>query len=108
MLVFYKLNSAIERGTKPDALESKPCYWTSTLKAAIVNARRAWTYAQTRCMTFLKWLTTVNLERTVSSSMRSCHAPRWQSLRFVGSPSVAWHAKCLQTKAYAPQTGELY
>src|SRR5262249_9750244 len=40
-LVFYKLNSAIERGTKPDALGWNPCHWTSTLKAAIVNARRA-------------------------------------------------------------------
>jgi hypothetical protein len=41
MLVFYKLNSAIERGTKPDALGCRPCHWTSTLKAAMVNARRA-------------------------------------------------------------------
>ena len=55
MLVSYKLNSAIERGTKPDAVGCKPYHWTSTLKAAIVNARRAWKYAQTRCMTFLKW-----------------------------------------------------
>jgi hypothetical protein len=31
-LVFYKLNSAIERGTKPDALGWKPCHWTSTGK----------------------------------------------------------------------------
>src|SRR3989441_11781418 len=71
MLVFYKLNSAIERGTKPDALESKPCHWTSTLKAAIVNARRAWKYAQTRCMTFLKCMTSVSLESTVSTNRRS-------------------------------------
>jgi hypothetical protein len=40
-LVSYKLNSAIERGTKPDALGWKPCHWTSTLKAAMVNASRA-------------------------------------------------------------------
>src|SRR4029450_7094596 len=40
MLVFYKLNSAIERGTKPDALGCKPCHCTSTLKAARVNASR--------------------------------------------------------------------
>src|SRR6266566_5253627 len=39
-LVYHKLNSAIERGTKPDALGWKPCHWTRTLKAAIVNARR--------------------------------------------------------------------
>jgi hypothetical protein len=32
----------MERGTKPDAVGCKPCHWTSTLKAAIVNARRAW------------------------------------------------------------------
>src|SRR6266571_3813960 len=42
VLVFYKLNSAIERGTKPYMLGCKPCHWTSTLKAAMVNARRAW------------------------------------------------------------------
>src|SRR5712691_8557633 len=32
MLVFYKLNSAIEKGTKPDALGRKPCHCTRTLK----------------------------------------------------------------------------
>jgi hypothetical protein len=36
MLVFYKLNSAIERGTKPDAVGWNPCHCTSTLKAAMV------------------------------------------------------------------------
>jgi len=41
LLVFYRLNSAIERGTKPDALGRKPCHRTSTLKAAMVNAKRA-------------------------------------------------------------------
>ena len=41
ILVFYRLNSAIERGTKPDAVGWKPCHWTSTLKAAMVNAKRA-------------------------------------------------------------------
>ena len=54
VLVFYKLNSAIERGTKPYMLSWKPCHWTSILKAAMVNARRAWKDAQTRCMTFLQ------------------------------------------------------
>jgi len=29
-----------------------------------------------RCMTFLKWHTSVSIESTVSTSMRSCHAPR--------------------------------
>src|SRR5712691_9262878 len=41
ILVFYRLNSAIERGTKPDTLGWKPCHWTSTLKTAMVNASRA-------------------------------------------------------------------
>ena len=36
-----RLNSAIERGTKPDAWGWKPCHWTNTLNAAMVNARRA-------------------------------------------------------------------
>src|SRR5712664_208824 len=67
ILVFYKLNSAIESGTKPDALGSKPCHWTSTLKAAMVNARRASKYAQNRCMTLLKWQTKVSIESTVST-----------------------------------------
>ena len=47
VLVFYKPNSAIERGTKPYMLGCKPCHWTSTLKAAMVNARRASKYAHT-------------------------------------------------------------
>src|SRR5215475_13572788 len=51
ILVFYRLNSAIERGTKPDKLGRKPCHWTSTLKSAMVKARRAWKYAQPRCIT---------------------------------------------------------
>ena len=41
IVVFYKLNATMERGTKPDALGRKPCHWTSTLKAAMVNASRA-------------------------------------------------------------------
>jgi hypothetical protein len=40
-LFSYKLNSAIERGTKPDALGCKPYHWTSTLQAAMVHASRA-------------------------------------------------------------------
>src|SRR5216683_5658531 len=40
VLVFYRLNSAIERGTKPDALGWKPCHWTKTLKAAAIPANR--------------------------------------------------------------------
>src|SRR5205823_13744617 len=66
----------MERGTKPAALGRKPCHWTSTLKAAMVNARRAWKYAQTRCMTFLKWHTKVSIDKTVSTRMRSSHSPR--------------------------------
>src|SRR5262249_20013098 len=41
-VIFYKLNSAMERGTKPDVVGRKPCHWTSTLKAAMVNASRAY------------------------------------------------------------------
>src|SRR5215471_19137750 len=40
LLICYRLNSAIERGTTPDALGKKPCHRTSTLKAAIVHASR--------------------------------------------------------------------
>src|SRR5262249_60759101 len=90
ILVFYKPNSAIERGTKPDALGSKPYHWTRTLKAAMVKARRAGKYSQTRCMTFLKWHPTGSIESTVSTHMRSSHSPRCHSLRFGGSPLAAW------------------
>src|SRR5438552_17828123 len=44
VLVSYKLKSAIERGTKPDAWGWKPCHWTNTLKAAVVNARVVYLY----------------------------------------------------------------
>src|SRR5215472_10505544 len=97
ILVFYRLNSAIERGTKPDAVGWKPCHWTSTLKAAMVNASRAWKYSQPRCMTFLKWQTTVSIESTVSTSIWSSHAPRGHSLRLAGSPSAAWKPVSLRT-----------
>src|SRR5712691_5649110 len=63
----------------------------------MVNASRAWKYVHTRCMTFVKWQTTVSIDNTVSTSRRSCHSPRWQSLRFVGSPSAAWKAVSLKT-----------
>ena len=65
LLIFYRLNSAIERGTKPDALGSKPYHWTRTLKAAMVKARRAWKYSQPRCITFFTWQTSVSIESTV-------------------------------------------
>src|SRR5919108_3618740 len=74
LLVFYRLNSAIERGTKPDAVGCKPCHWTSRLKAAMVNASRAWKYSHSRCITFLKWQTTVSIDNTVSTRMRSSHS----------------------------------
>src|SRR4030095_15688218 len=48
-------------------------------------------------MTFLKWHTTVNMESTVSTSMRSSHSPRGHSLRLAGSPSAAWNAVSLKT-----------
>src|SRR6266446_2592412 len=46
------------------------------LKAAMVNASRAWKYPHTRCMTRLKCVIKVSIESTVSTSMRSCHSPR--------------------------------
>src|SRR5205823_10826910 len=52
---------------------------------------------QTRCMTFLQWQTTVSIDNTVSMRMRSCHSPRWHSLRVVGSPSTAWEVIALRT-----------
>src|SRR4030095_3011774 len=37
-------------------------------------------------MTFLKCMTSVSMESTVSTSRRSCHSPRGHSLRLLGSP----------------------
>jgi hypothetical protein len=54
LLVFHKLNSAIERGTKPDAVGWKSCHCISMLKAAMVNASRAWKDTHTQCITFVK------------------------------------------------------
>jgi hypothetical protein len=76
VVISYKLNSAMERSTKPDAFSRKPCHGTRTGKAALVHASRAWTYAQTRGIAFLQWLTSVSSESTVSTRRRSCHSPR--------------------------------
>src|SRR5438128_452608 len=54
-------------------------------------------YAQPRCITFLRWQTSVNIERTVSTSIRSSHSPRGHSLRLAGSPSAAWKPVSLKT-----------
>src|SRR5205823_1377428 len=89
VLGLYKLNSAIERGPKPWAFGRQPYHWTNTLKAAKVNARRAWKDAQTRCMTFLQWQTSVSIATTVSTRMRSSHSPRRHSVRFARLPSAA-------------------
>jgi hypothetical protein len=67
----------------------------------MVKARRAWKDAQTRCITLLKWSTTVSMESTVSTRMRSSHAPRRHSLRLAGSPSAAWKAVSLQGRLRA-------
>jgi transposase len=45
------------------------------LKATMANASRAWQYAHTRCITRLQWQTTVSIESTISTNMRSCHSP---------------------------------
>src|SRR6476659_8030605 len=63
----------------------------------MVNASRAWKYAQPRCMTFLRWQTNVSMESTVSTSIRSSHSPRGHSLRLAGSPVAAWQAVSLRT-----------
>jgi hypothetical protein len=39
-LVYCKLKSAIERDTKPDALDRKSYHWTSPWKAAMVAVHR--------------------------------------------------------------------
>ena len=96
------MNSAIERGTKPCAFGRKPYHWTNTLKAAKVNARRAWKYAQTRCMTFLQWQTPVSIATTVSTRMRSSHSPRRHSVRFAGLPSAAGITQDNQTLLTLP------
>jgi len=95
----------MERGTKPDAVGRKPCHWTNTWQAAMANASRAWQYTQTRCMTFVQWQTTVSIDNTISTSRRSCHSPRWQSLRFVGSPPR--HGRRYRSRpSCAPHTAE--
>jgi hypothetical protein len=53
VFAYYTRNSARERGTKPDALGHTPCHGTSTSKAAVVHASRAWKNAPPQCMTFL-------------------------------------------------------
>src|SRR6266571_8896439 len=68
-------------------------------------------------MTFLKWQTSVSIESTVSTSIRSSHAPRWHSLRLAGSPSAAWKPVSLLGRLRArslrpfllalPKSGEL-
>src|SRR5512132_2852871 len=45
----------------------------------------------------LTWQTSVSIERTVSTSMRSCHSPRGHSFRLLGSPSAAWKPVSLRT-----------
>ena len=74
--VFDRLNSAIERGPKPDALGRKPCHGTRTVQAAMVQARRAWQDSQPRGLTCLTWQPTVSMASPVSTRMRSCHSPR--------------------------------
>jgi hypothetical protein len=39
-------------------------------------------------MTFLKWVMSVSIDNTVSTSIRSFHSPDRHSVRLVGSPCV--------------------
>ena len=102
VLELYKLSSVIERGTKPCVFGSQPYHWPSTLKAAKVNARRAWKSSQTRGMTFLKGQTRVSLESTVSTTRAPATRPAdsvagWRDLRlrhgtrYHAGPSCARH-----------------
>src|SRR5712691_4567484 len=113
VLIFYKLSSAIERGTKPDVEGWQPCPGTRTGKAARGNASRAGQDAHTRGMPCLPCLINVSRERPVATSLRSGHAPRGHSVRGVGAPSAAWQAPrtqpqhALLTRPHPPLPGGL-
>lgn len=63
---------------------------------ARVKARRAWHTVHVRCKTFFKGQTPLNIESTVSTTIRVFQVPRAQSLRLGGSPSLAWEAGSLK------------
>jgi len=48
MVLLHRLNSAIERRITPFSSGFKPFHWANRIKAAIVNAKRALKYSQTR------------------------------------------------------------
>src|SRR6266702_6948860 len=55
------LHLAMERGTQPAAWGRKPGHGTSTLKAAMGKASRAWQDTQPRCRPCWQWQTTVRM-----------------------------------------------
>jgi len=71
----------------------------------MVHASRAWKYSQTRCMTFLKWQTTVSMESTVSTGRcdprhRPWHTPMQRPHRTGSTKDTCpktlalWHTCC--------------
>src|SRR2546428_12555450 len=73
VLGYYKLNSAIERGTKPDAWGRKPCHCTRTFNApcCIVHPLREQSHS-TPLQHLLVWMLSV----AVTSSSRLWTASR--------------------------------
>jgi len=53
-------------------------------------------YAQPRCLTFFTWQTSVSIESTVSTSIRSCTL-RADTFQVAGIPSAAWKPVSLRT-----------
>lgn len=67
------------------------------LYAAIAHARRARKQCHTLWMTLLKWHTTVSIESTVSTTIRTFHVPRLHSFISTGSPSLLWEPESAKT-----------
>ena len=96
MVLLHKLNSAIDKWTKPFSSGVNPCHWTKILKAAIVKANWARKYSQIRCRLCLKWQIVVNMDKTVSMIMRTFHLPLWQIFKLAGLPALEkkpWSAR---------------
>ena len=60
----------MDRWTKPRSSGFRPSNWAMILKAAMVKANRALKLSHTRCITFLKWHTSVSMDSTISTIMR--------------------------------------
>ena len=75
---YYDLRYEGEPLPPVTALASNPlAVCTGTFSKTIAPGLRVgYLYAQPRCITFFKWQTSVSMERTVSTRIRSCHSPR--------------------------------